>query len=203
MEAAVSLPALTTKAAYVKVKPQCYKYDCIFPVHLSSSHPWAPQLTWCVCVRGCVHAPPSVQLPLSFTFTHADELCWVWSASTLSHLSPLSGGPCFAGNRLSTHALTRACAPSSVHGAGDVWNRVASEVLQLQQEGPLPVGKQFQQHRVRMQAQRHAHAHVGQQGDVCVKGRSARCSGEQEQSRGGVSVSVSPSGEDVFDASCR
>lgn len=54
-----------------------------------------------------------------------------------------------------------------------------------------------------MQAQRHAHAHVGQQGDVCVKGQSARCSGEQEQPRGGVSVSMSRSDEDVCDASCR
>lgn len=57
----------------------------------------------------------------------------------------------------------------SVHRAGDVWNRVAGEVLQLQQEGPLPVGKQLQQHRVWVQTQRHAHAHVGQQGDVCLK----------------------------------
>lgn len=80
---------------------------------------------------------------------------------------------------------------------------MASEVLQLQQAGPLPVGEQLQQHRVRVQAQRHAHAHVGQQGDVCVKGQSARCSGEPEQSRGGVSVSMSRSDEDVLDASCR
>lgn len=45
---------------------------------------------------------------------------------------------------------------------------MAGEVLQLQQEGPLPVGKQLQPHRVRMQTQRHAHAHVDQQGDVCL-----------------------------------
>lgn len=46
---------------------------------------------------------------------------------------------------------------------------MAGEVLQLQQEGPLPVGEQLQQHRVRVQAQRHAHADVGQQGAVCVR----------------------------------
>ena len=45
---------------------------------------------------------------------------------------------------------------------------MAGEVLQLQQEGPLPVGEQLQQHRVRVQTQRHAHAHVDQQGDVCL-----------------------------------
>lgn len=47
---------------------------------------------------------------------------------------------------------------------------MAGEVLQLQQEGPLPVGEQLQQHRVRVQAQRHAHTDVGQQGAVCVRG---------------------------------
>lgn len=61
------------------------------------------------------------------------------------------------------------CVFASVHGGGDVWNHVAGEVLQLQQEGPLPVGQQLQQHRVRVQTQRHAHAHVGQQGDVRLR----------------------------------
>lgn len=59
-------------------------------------------------------------------------------------------------------------ASASVHRGGNVWNGVAGEVLQLQQEGSLPVGKQLQQHWIRMQTQRHAYAHVGQQGDVCV-----------------------------------
>lgn len=56
----------------------------------------------------------------------------------------------------------------SVHGGRAVRDRVAGEVLQLQQEGPLPVGEQLQQHRVRVQTQRHAHTHVGQQGDFCL-----------------------------------
>lgn len=70
---------------------------------------------------------------------------------------------------LSVHVLICACVCASVHRAGSVWNCVAGEVLQLQQEGPLPVGKQLQQHRVWVQTQRHAHTHVGQQGDVCLK----------------------------------
>lgn len=169
-------------------------FRSICPVHTLRLLSWHGV---CACVVVCTL--PHLSSFLLVSPSHMLMNCVEFGVRAHYPICPL----CFAGNRLSTHALTRACAPSSVHGAGDVWNRVASEVLQLQQEGPLPVGKQLQQHRVRMQAQRHAHAHVGQQGDVCVKGRSARCSGEQEQSRGGVSVSVSRSGEDVFDASCR
>lgn len=89
---------------------------------------------------------PSV-LSVCFIITPSDQAaqrCWKLFAYILTHVS------------------------LSVHGGGNVWNRVAGEVLQLQQAGPLPVGKQLQQHRVRMQTQRHAHTHVGQQGDVCL-----------------------------------
>lgn len=141
-------------------------------------------LIWCVCVSYvCVCVCTFTHLS-SFLFgspSHVVLKCkslerWLQSEHTfpsviserLSATSPKRRlWP--AEKHLSAHVLTCARVSSSVHRAGNVWNCVASEILQLQQEGPLPVGKQLQQHRVRVQAQRHAHAHVGQQGDVCVK----------------------------------
>ena len=61
---------------------------------------------------------------------------------------------------------------------------VAGQVLQLQQEGPLPVGQQLQQHRVRVQTQRHVHPHVDQQGDVPLRPDRTR----SERTRPAVSM---------------
>lgn len=163
-----------------------YKYNliwfdmtvCVYPTHLSSSHPGAPGMLWrvfaCLCVPVSI-CPVSV-LPLHFTFTWF--YTWWYSVSLCEFcVFPSVHSVCFlvtSSNQatprccLSLCVLIRTCVSPSVHRGGNVWNGVAGEVLQLQQEGPLPVGKQLQQHRVRMQTQRHAHTHVGQQGDVCL-----------------------------------
>ncbi len=57
----------------------------------------------------------------------------------------------------------------SVHSGRALRDRLAGQVLQLQQERPLPMGQQLQPHRVRVQTQRHAHPHVDQQRTVPVK----------------------------------
>lgn len=57
----------------------------------------------------------------------------------------------------------------SVQQGGDVRDGLAGQVLQLLQEGALPVRQQVQQHRVRVQTQRDADPHVDQQGGVQLR----------------------------------
>lgn len=57
----------------------------------------------------------------------------------------------------------------SVHSGRAFRDHLAGQVLQLQQERPLPMGQQLQQYRVRVQTQRHTHTHVDQQRTVPVK----------------------------------
>ena len=74
-----------------------------------------------------------------------------------------------------------------VQQGGDIRDSLAGKILQLLQEGALPVRKQVQQHRVRMQAQRDTDPNVDQQGDVQLS-PSCPHSGHQPQDVGRTSA---------------
>lgn len=74
------------------------------------------------------------------------------------------------------------CPPNPLHPAGHwyrcFWNSLASEVLRLPQERPLPMGEQLRMHRVRVQTQRDTQPHVGKQGDLLVNQQEAAAAGQ-------------------------
>lgn len=143
-------------------------------VHTLRPMGWSGVCVWkCVCVRVpvCASICAVSMLPFHYIFKwfytwYNRSLCLyresAHACSSLPHCM------CSTSLCASVYVHSGTSASASVHRGGNVWNGVAGEVLQLQQEGSLPVGKQLQQHWIRMQTQRHAYAHVGQQGDVCV-----------------------------------